>query len=239
VESVSVWVILLAAGAGQRLGLDQPKGFASLGGRPMLEWSMRAAAASPHVSAIVVVVPAGLVEEGRRLVDGFPIAASVIEGGDSRQASVHAGLSAVPAAAEVVVCHDAARPLAPPELFDRVLAALSRTGADGVVPVVPSPDTVKRVGRGHVVETIARDEVGLAQTPQAFDAATLRRAHRRALRSGLRGTDDAMLLEALGHRVAVIEGAATNFKITTLEDLERAERILSGRAGMSTGASSG
>jgi 2-C-methyl-D-erythritol 4-phosphate cytidylyltransferase len=229
VESVSVWVILLAAGAGQRLGAGRPKGFVSLAGRPMLEWSLRAAAASPMVSGTVLVVPAGLTGEGHHIAETFPIVASVVEGGDSRQASVHAALSAVPPAAEVLVCHDAARPLAPPQLFDRVVEAVGATGAQGVVPVVSSPDTVKRVGGGYVVETIARDQVGLAQTPQAFMAASLREAHRDAIRSGPEATDDAMLLEAAGHRVAVIEGVAANFKITTYEDLERAERILAGR----------
>jgi 2-C-methyl-D-erythritol 4-phosphate cytidylyltransferase len=124
------------------------------------------------------------------------------------------------------------------ELFDRVVATVGGR-AKGAVPIVPSADTVKRVRAGEVVETVPRGEVGLVQTPQAFVASVLRDAHDRAVRDGLEATDDAMLLEAYGHTVAVVEGLAANFKITGPEDLERAERILSATSGHAVGAAGG
>jgi 2-C-methyl-D-erythritol 4-phosphate cytidylyltransferase len=127
----------------------------------------------------------------------------------------------------VVVCHDAARPLATPGLFGAVLDALE--GWDGVVPVLPVPDTVKRVRGGLVEATEARDTLGLAQTPQAFATSALRDAHARAERDGHEVTDDAAALELVGYRVRAIAGEAANFKITTLEDLARAESILAER----------
>jgi 2-C-methyl-D-erythritol 4-phosphate cytidylyltransferase len=138
-------------------------------------------------------------------------------------------MAEVPPDIEVIVVHDAARPLAKPALFHRVVVALRDRGAMGIVPVVPSADTVKRIAQGLVVETIARDDVGLAQTPQAFIASALREAHDRARASGLVGTDDAVLVESCGHQVAVVDGHPENFKVTTPSDLERAEELLAAR----------
>jgi 2-C-methyl-D-erythritol 4-phosphate cytidylyltransferase len=177
-----------------------------------------------------------MLAEARRMV-GDDVAA-VVEGGPDRQASVRSGLVAVPPSATVVVCHDAARPLVTAELVDRVVAKVAGR-AEAAVPVVPSADTVKRIRSGEVIETVPRDEVGLAQTPQAFVAGVLREAHARALRDGLEATDDAMLLEAYGHTVAVVDGLAANFKITGPEDLERAERILAATSGRAVGTPGG
>jgi 2-C-methyl-D-erythritol 4-phosphate cytidylyltransferase len=148
-------------------------------------------------------------------------------------------MAKVPPGVQVILVHDAARPLADPALFRRVVEALRETGAMGVVPVVPTADTVKRVTEGRVVETIARDDVGLAQTPQAFVASALREAHDRARASGLGGTDDAALLEAYGHPVAVVDGHWENFKVTTPQDLERAEKLLAARHAGRRGAAGG
>jgi 2-C-methyl-D-erythritol 4-phosphate cytidylyltransferase/2-C-methyl-D-erythritol 2,4-cyclodiphosphate synthase len=163
----------------------------------------------------------GFVPPGRRI--------DAVAGGATRQDSVRAGLAAVATEYEVVVVHDAARPFASPGLFDRVIERLSLgpDPPDGVVPALPCSDTVKRVRDGVVVGTVPRDELFLAQTPQAFRAAALRDAHERAAVGSLAGTDDAMLLEASGYRVAVVDGEAINVKITTAEDLERAERLAS------------
>ncbi len=229
--------ILLAAGSGDRLGLAVPKGFIDLDGRPMFELSLMAMAASGVVGGVILVVPPGgrpdaveeTIERWRSAPGGCSVL-GVISGGGSRQASVQMGLEALEpfsAGASVVVCHDAARPLASPELYRRVVAALA--ASDGAIPVVASPDTVKRVRDGRVVETIPRGEVGLAQTPQAFRLPALREAHRRAQEAGTEATDDAMLLESAGHAVAVVEGEPTNFKVTTAEDLQRAADALARR----------
>lgn len=228
-------MILLAGGAGIRLGgSGAGKALLPIAGTPMLAFSLEAAAASGAVDLAVVVAPEAQVEEARRLAEGVPGPPlhAVVAGGPTRQASVRRGLAAAPAAAEVIVCHDAARPFAPPGLFRRV--AQATRDADGAVPVVPSPDTVKRMRGSRVVETIPRAEIGLAQTPQAFVAAALRGAHADAESRGEDdATDDAVLVEAAGGRVVVVEGDAGNFKITTREDLQRAEgvaRILRARA---------
>jgi 2-C-methyl-D-erythritol 4-phosphate cytidylyltransferase len=152
------------------------------------------------------------------------LVAAVIAGGRTRQSSAALGLDAVPPETSVVACHDAARPFASPALFATVLAAVA--GADGAVPVLPVPDTVKHVREGRVVETEAREALGLAQTPQAFVLDVLREAHASALADGVEATDDAALLERMGRVVRAVPGEPANFKVTTHEDLIRAETIL-------------
>jgi 2-C-methyl-D-erythritol 4-phosphate cytidylyltransferase len=127
---------------------------------------------------------------------------------------VRAGLSAIADSAAIVVVHDAARPLAPPGLFEAVIAAV-RDGADAAVPALPVPDTVKRVEGDHVVETVSRDGLVAAQTPQAFRADALRAAYA----AGGDATDDAALIEAAGGRVVVVPGEPANLKVTTPADL--------------------
>jgi 2-C-methyl-D-erythritol 4-phosphate cytidylyltransferase len=212
--------ILLAAGTGERLGGSAPKAFVGVAGRPILAHAARAALACPEISAIVVAVPTGLEDLAHAMVEGIGTH-SVVAGGESRQASVRAALAVIPEDVAAIVCHDAARPFAGPRLFSAVLGALS--DADGVVPVLPVWDTVKRIRDGYVVETEPREELGLAQTPQAFVARALRDAHNRAAEAGLDLTDDAALLEWAGYRVRVVPGEPGNFKITTPEDLARAE----------------
>ena len=188
--------------------------------------SYRTMVACREIDAVVVIVPEGYADDARKWAESIDEGASleIRLGGDTRLESVRRGLEALPSGAERVVCHDAARPFASVELFGRVLARLR--GVQGVVPVVPSPDTVKRVREGLVIETVPRDELGLVQTPQAFAAEALVDAHRRARQKRLRATDDAVLLEAAGYRVAAVEGDPGNFKITTPEDLRRAEFLV-------------
>jgi 2-C-methyl-D-erythritol 4-phosphate cytidylyltransferase len=139
---------------------------------------------------------------------------------------VRAGLAAVPAGATVIVVHDAARPLADRDLFERVIAAV-RAGADGAVPGLPVPDTIKRVGpSGDVIETLDRPALRAVQTPQAFAADVLRRAHA----GGGEATDDAALVEAAGGRVVVVDGDPANLKVTGPDDLVRAEGLLDRRS---------
>ncbi len=222
--------VVLAAGSGDRLGGGTPKGFVQLGGRSILAIAAEAAAACAAVGSLVVTVPAGW--EDRAMAE-LPASkpATVIAGGGSRHASVRLALAAIPAGAEAVLVHDAARCLASPRLFEQVLAALNHTHADGVVPVIAVPDTVKRVRDGLVVATEPRDELGLAQTPQGFRVAALREAHRQAEAEGIEFTDDAAALEWAGSTVRAIAGEPGNFKVTTAEEMARAEAVLLGARG--------
>ena len=214
--------IVLAAGRGERMDTTIPKALMTLGGTTILVRAVERADAAASVSSVVVVAPPGWEETVRRLVEAYRVDA-VVAGGATRQASVLAGLSVVPPDAERVICHDAARPLASSALFERTLEAL--VGWDGVVPVLPMIDTVKRVQDGRVEGTEPRDSLALAQTPQAFAAPALREAHERAVRDGFEATDDALLLERAGYRVRAIEGERTNLKITTREDIVLAEAL--------------
>lgn len=216
--------VVLAAGRGARLGLREPKGFVEVAGRPMVAWAIEAAAGCPAVGSVVVTVPAGSEERARAAaVSAKPV---VVAGGASRHASVGAALAAIPKDVPIVVCHDAARPFASSQLFIAVVEALEAGDADGAIPVVPVPDTVKRVRDGFVVGTEElRAELALAQTPQAFRADALRDAHARAAREGLEFTDDAAALEWAGYRVRAVAGEPGNFKVTTVEDLARAAEL--------------
>lgn len=206
-----VWAIVVAAGEGRRFG--QPKQFAMLGGRPVIEWSVEASRSVAR--GVVAVVPESFIG-GPGIGKG---ADRVIAGGASRASSVRRGLAAVPDSAAVVVVHDAARPLASRALFRAVVAAVV-DGADGAIPGVAVVDTIKRVRGGRVVETLDRSELVAVQTPQAFRAELLRRAHD----GEPEATDDAGLLEALGSLVVVVPGEYHNLKLTSPDDLAIAER---------------
>jgi 2-C-methyl-D-erythritol 4-phosphate cytidylyltransferase len=217
----TIWSVVVAGGAGTRFG--SLKQFALLAGRPVLSWSVDACRRVSE--GVVLVVPAG------RADDAFG-ADAVVEGGSTRSASVRQGLAAVPPDAEVVVVHDAARPLAAPRLFDAVLDALV-PGVDGALPGLPLTDTVKRVVGvdgdemdgavlGDVAATVERAGLVVVQTPQAFRADVLRRAHA----AGGDGTDDASLVEALGATVRVVWGDAANVKLTAPADLAYADHLL-------------
>jgi 2-C-methyl-D-erythritol 4-phosphate cytidylyltransferase len=211
--------ILLAAGRGERLATDTPKGFVEVGGRPLLSYSLEAVRACPQIEMIVVAVPDGYQDRAFEIVG--PRGVDVVLGGPSRQSSVDNSLGIVltdlSPLPESVVVHDVARPLATPALFERVLSALK--DADGAVPAIPVVDTIKRVYEGTVTETLRRDSLVAVQTPQAFRTEALERAHAAARREGVEATDDAALLERIGARVVVVEGDPRNLKITTPEDL--------------------
>ena len=223
-------VILLAAGAGRRVGADEPKAFLAIGGRPMLAVAAGAAAASPLVGAIVVTAPAGWEDRARGCVEGCGVPAEVVTGGASRQESVRAALAALPPDTRVVAVHDAARPFAPPDLFTSVIGGVNDE-TPGVVPVAAVSDTVKQIDAGWVVGTLDRERLGLAQTPQAFDVRVLRAAHEEAAAAGLALTDDAAALEHAGAAVAAVAGDPHNVKITTLLDLANADARMGGADG--------
>lgn len=221
-----VWAILVAAGAGERLGASRPKAFVGLGGRPLLAESLERLERSDWVDAIVVAAPAGWEEPAILLAEELVASkvAAVVPGGSTRAESVRAALGDVPAEALVVLVHDAARPLLDEGVVERLLAALG-TGFDGAVPVLPLADTVKRVAGDTIVETIDRDGLVAAQTPQVFAAGALRAA----LAGEIAGaTDCASLVERRGGRVCAVEGDAGLLKVTTASDLELVERLLGG-----------
>jgi 2-C-methyl-D-erythritol 4-phosphate cytidylyltransferase len=205
-----VWGIVVAAGRGDRFG--EPKQFCALADRRVVDVSLSAIA--EVCEAVVVVLPAGIAW------DGDAVSASV-EGGETRSDSVRAGLRAIPGDADVVVVHDAARPLATRSLFEAVVAAVG-DGADAAVPGLPVADTLKRVASGRVVDTVDRGELVAVQTPQAFRASVLRAAHA----GSDDATDDAALVEAVGGRVVVVPGEPRNLKITTPDDLLVAAALL-------------
>lgn len=216
--------VILAAGAGRRLGAEVPKAFLSLGGRPILAAAAAAAAASPVISSLVVAAPPGYERDARACVEVLEVRTAVVTGGRTRQASVRAALAELASDVTVVAVHDAARPFAPPDLFTTVVTAVTED-VDGAVPVLPVTDTVKRVVEGRVLETVDRASLGLAQTPQAFRVDALRAAHEAAAEAGTSVTDDAMLLEEMG-RVIAVRGDPGNFKVTTMLDLVQARARL-------------
>jgi 2-C-methyl-D-erythritol 4-phosphate cytidylyltransferase len=213
-----VAALLLGAGRGRRLAQETPKAFALLERRTLLAWVVDAVDSCPEVEGFVVAVPPGWEAAARSGTPSSSKLLGVVTGGVTRQASVRAALTTVPERFDTIVCHDVARPRATPELFAKVLAALGR--ADGAVPGVPAPDTVKRVADGLVTETLDRDGLMLIQTPQAFHRVALEDAHLAAKAEGEVATDDAALLERAGFRVAVVPGDPVNRKVTVPEDLD-------------------
>ena len=219
-----VWAVLAAAGSGERLGADRPKAFARLGERVLLAESLERLDASDWVDAIVVAAPAGWEEPVILLAEelGCGKVVASVAGGETRAESVRIGVAEVDEAASVILVHDAARPLLPDEVVERLLVALNE-GWDGAVPGLPVVDTVKRVQDGAVVETLSRSELVTVQTPQAFVASVLRAA----VNGGGEATDCASLVEARGGRVGVVPGDTRLLKVTTPEDLALVESWLS------------
>ena len=220
----ATWALVAAAGAGERLGIDRPKAFASLAGRPLLAECLERLDACPWVDAIVVAAPAGWEEPAILLSEELATTkvVSCVTGGASRAASVAQALAEVPEEALVVLVHDAARPLVDDAVVERVLELLSR-GFDGVVPVLQMSDTLKQVDGEVVVETVPRNALVRAQTPQAFLAPVLRRA----LQGDVdRATDCASLVERAGGRVGVVAGDPRLVKVTTADDLAVVEALL-------------
>jgi 2-C-methyl-D-erythritol 4-phosphate cytidylyltransferase len=203
-----VWGIVVAAGRGDRFG--EAKQFCELGGTRVIDHAL--APLAPFCDGVVVVVPPGFNWQGT---------GTSVDGGATRSDSVRAGLRAVPEDADIVVVHDAARPLATPALFNAVIAAV-QSGADAAVPGIPVSDTLKRVDGERVLETVDRAQLVAVQTPQAFRAFVLRAAHAQ----GAHTTDDAALVEAARGQVVVVPGDPRNLKITTPDDLLVATALL-------------
>ena len=224
-----VTAIIAAGGLGRRLGGDQPKQLLSVGGRPILERSVAAFLAHPAIDALIVALPQGLVDDPPSylrpaVLDGAGKPVRLVAGGDRRQDSVANAFGAADAASDIIVIHDAARPFASAELIARTIAAAAESGA--ALAAVASRDTVKLARRlDWVSETLPRETIFLAQTPQAFRRDVLAQAIAEAARTPLDATDEATLVERAGRPVRLVQGEATNIKITTAEDLPIAEAI--------------
>jgi 2-C-methyl-D-erythritol 4-phosphate cytidylyltransferase len=219
--------ILVAAGRGERMGAGRPKAFLELGGQPLLLRAARAFDAAPAVGAMVAVVPESEVESARVLLAPLAKPVTVVAGGRRRQDSVLEGLKQAPAGFDgVVLVHDAARPLVDVALIESVCREAAASGA--ALPVLPVVDTVKRVADGRVVETLDRETLGAAQTPQGFRFELLASAYEAAFRERLTLTDEAMAVERLGGVVRAVAGSPRNRKITTPEDLAWAEGVVQG-----------
>lgn len=221
---MGTWAVVVAAGSGERLAQVVPKAFVGLGGRPLLAESIERLDASEWVDGVVLVVPAGWEEPAILLAEelGAAKVTQAVAGGATRADSVRCGLAEVPEDAAVVLVHDAARPLLSEDVVDRVLTALG-DGWDGVVPALAVADTVKRVEGSAVVETVPREDLVVAQTPQAFSASALRAA----LLGDASGSDCASAVEARGGRVGIVEGDPRLIKVTTPDDLAYVEGLLS------------
>ncbi|MCS5732709.1 2-C-methyl-D-erythritol 4-phosphate cytidylyltransferase [Herbiconiux daphne] len=220
----AVAVIVVAAGSGTRLGRARPKAFVEIAGRSILERSMDAVSGMSETATVVVVVPDALVADARAALaaaGGAPVI--VVPGGDTRQKSVAAGIAVLPEGTGIVLVHDAARAFTPSAVFDRVVSTV-RSSGNGAIPGLPVTDTIKSVGDDGVVQaTVDRSTLVAVQTPQGFPRAHIVEAYARAAGDF---TDDAALVREAGHPVAVVPGDARAFKITTADDLERADDLL-------------
>lgn len=224
--------LLVAAGEGRRLGAGQPKGLVGLAGRPLLWWSLEALLGCPAVSEVVVALPPAALEAAAELE--LPAGVKVVGGGESRSLSVRNALAAA-GPGEVVVVHDAARPLVEPALVEAVVGALGER-FEAAIAAAPIADTVKEVRRDGeqlvVAATLDRSRLWAVQTPQAFKRSALERALAQGREALLAASDDASLVERQGGRVAVVENRLANPKVTTPFDLELCGLLLtrSGRA---------
>jgi len=217
--------LIVAAGRGSRFGGDGPKQYAALGGRPLLRHCLEQFQRHPGVTAVQTVIHADDHDLYARATAGLDLPPPTL-GGASRQESVRLGLEHLTGLApERVLIHDAARPFIDAGLIDRVLAALDT--APGAIAALPVTDTLKRGAKGLVAGTVPRQDLWRAQTPQGFRYAEILAAHRAA--AGAELTDDAAVAEHAGLAVTLVEGGPDNIKVTTEQDLVRAERWIAGR----------
>ena len=224
------YAVLLAGGSGRRMESSQNKVFLRLRGVPAI---VRAIAPfSALCAGVIVVSQPAEVEPMRELLTryGFgKVVRQIVAGGDTRQASVANGLRALPADAQAVLVHDGARPLVTEAVIQRVLDSVARLGSG--VPAIPVTDTIKRADKElRILETLDRESLYAMQTPQGFAVSGLKAAHERAAADGYLGTDDASLLEHAQMPVYLTQGDPENIKLTTPDDLYRAEAILTARA---------
>ncbi len=213
--------VIVAAGAGRRLGGDVRKQYLEIAGEPVLLWAIRPFLQHPEIGSVVVVLPPEDVLDPPRWIREMEV--TLAPGGAERGDSVWNGLQALPADADPVLIHDGARPFVSPEIIERVLAG-ARSG--GAIAAIRVADTIKQVDEeGRIEGTLDRSRLWQAQTPQGFPRDVILGAHRRARRDGVAATDDAALCERYGSPVRVVEGSAENIKITRPADLVLAEAL--------------
>ncbi len=220
--------VVPAAGRGTRLGLNLPKALIPIAGKPMIVWTITALEQTPIVDAIVIVAPSEFIGEFEHLrsENKWRKVVAIVAGGNDRQQSVWNGLQAMPSETEWVIVHDAARPLVKPSLIVSVWEAAQEIGT-AAIAALPCSDTVKRTLDGVLIaETLDREQIWLAQTPQVFAADLLKEAHEQAIKDGCSATDDAMLVERLGVPIRLVLGDPTNIKITHPVDLALAEALI-------------
>jgi 2-C-methyl-D-erythritol 4-phosphate cytidylyltransferase len=230
-ELVKVGVVIPAAGRGVRMGPGGPKQFLELEGRPVIAWTIEPFQRCAKIDSIVLVAGEEQIESMRKLVSEhrFSKVFAVVPGGARRQDSVLNGLRSLEErGAEIVLVHDAVRPFIDGNIIHELLAALSHS--DAALAAIPAKDTIKLAGADRVVRsTPPREELWIAQTPQAFRVRDLRSAFDRAAAEAVSATDEASLVERLGKRVAIVQGRYENIKITTPEDYELARLIAARR----------
>ena len=226
---MSVAVILVAAGKGERLGAGAPKALVRVAGTTLLEHAISRALGTENLSQLVITATPGHLDEFLALASPHVpsrVELTVVPGGETRQQSIALALAEVNHTAQIVLVHDTARAFTPSEVFNRVAKEVSDTGF-GVVPVVPVHDTVKRASGDEVLETVDRTELRAAQTPQGFPATLLREAYAAVTEEH---TDDASLVQSLGHRVLSVPGDRMGMKVTTQDDLILASHLIGGEA---------
>ena len=227
---INAAAVITAAGSGRRFGegAELPKQFIPLGGKPLLVHCAQCFEQSDRVNEVVIVVPSEWVEYTQsEIVQKFQLqkVSQVIAGGSERQLSVLNGLNALSKQPDIVVVHDGVRPFTTVELIEEVITTASESGA--AIAALHCSDTVKKASSLHTIEeTLPREDIWLAQTPQAFRYDILREAIDKAFEDGFLGTDESLLLERIGIEVKLVEGSKYNIKITTAEDLEIGELIL-------------
>ncbi|HDI51502.1 MAG TPA: 2-C-methyl-D-erythritol 4-phosphate cytidylyltransferase [Bacteroidetes bacterium] len=224
---MKVTAIIPAAGTGKRMGTNVHKQFLRIGDKPILFYTLEKFESCPLIDAVILVLPRnGAYHPLQELLEKYNIhkIQCMVAGGEQRQDSVYAGLQAVDSSSEIVVIHDAVRPLIRPELIEQSIRQCQAFGA--VVVAVPVTATIKKVQNTLVVETLDRRQLWEIQTPQTFNYQLILQAYRQAMEEEFYGTDDAMLVERLGHEVKILQGDRYNLKITTPDDLIIAECLL-------------
>lgn len=218
--------LITAAGKGQRMQSVTPKQYLDLGGKPILAQTLTTFEKCPTINGIFVIVPPDQMDMVQKdIIEKyrFKKVLKVVRGGKTRQQSVYNGLKAIRSECSIIVVHDGVRPLISSRLITESVQAARKNGA--AVVGVPARDTIKRAAVGKKLKTLDRDEIWIAQTPQSFQFPLLMKAYQKAQQDNIQGTDDAFLVERLGHSITLITGDYSNIKITTPEDLALAETL--------------